>query len=156
MTSPRNDGPGRLVTVDVRRKPWFLALARRYVRRRFRREFDGFHVEGLERIRRLAAREPVIVASTHVAWWDALFAIQMDWLLGTETYCLMDADNLRRLPFFGWVGAVPLDRSSPKQALRDMKAAAREIVTCPSSRGCRITSRTLRANSGSSSRKSTP
>jgi 1-acyl-sn-glycerol-3-phosphate acyltransferase len=110
--------------VDVRRKPWFLALARRYVRRRFRREFDGFHVEGLERIRALVAREPVIVASTHVAWWDALFAIQMDWLLGTETYCLMDADNLKRLPFFGWVGAVPLDRSSPKRALKDMKAAA--------------------------------
>ena len=45
-------------------------------------------------------------------------------LLGGESFCLMDADNLRRLPFFGWVGAVPLDRSSPKRALVDMKAAA--------------------------------
>jgi len=34
--------------------------------------------------------------------------------------------------------------------------AAREIVTWPSSRGCRITSSTCLLNSGSSSRKRTP
>ena len=106
------------------RKSWFFALARRYVRYKFARGFDGVHVEGLQEARALMAREPVIVAATHVAWWDALFAIQMAALLGGESYCLMDAANLRRLPFFGWVGAVPLDRSSPKRALKDMKAAA--------------------------------
>ena len=35
-------------------------------------------------------------------------------------------------------------------------AAARAMFTLPSSRGCRSTSRTLRRNSGSSSRKRTP
>ncbi|OPY06194.1 MAG: hypothetical protein A4E67_01597 [Syntrophaceae bacterium PtaB.Bin038] len=42
---------------------------------------------------------------------------------------------------------------------RDGKVAVtteRVIVTCPSSRGCRRTSSTLRLNSGSSSRNSTP
>jgi 1-acyl-sn-glycerol-3-phosphate acyltransferase len=111
-------------TPDVRRKPWLFALAKRYVRRKFARAFDGIHVEGLEQARALVAREPLILAATHVAWWDALFAIEMASLLDGESYCLMDADNLKRLPFFGWVGAVPLDRSSPKRALIDMKAAA--------------------------------
>ena len=114
----------RRLAPDVRRKAWFFSLARRYVRRKFARSFDGIHVAGLEQARALVAREPLILAATHVAWWDALFAIAMADLLGGESYCLMDADNLRRLPFFGWVGAVPLDRSSPKRALRDMKAAA--------------------------------
>lgn len=109
---------------DVRRKAWFLALARRYVRRRFRMGFDGLHVEGLALVRALAEREPIIVAANHVAWWDALLAVQLDALMGAEGYCLMDADNLRRLPFFGWVGAVRLDRRSPRRAMADMKAAA--------------------------------
>lgn len=110
---------------NARRKPWFFAFARRYVRRRFAREFDGVHVEGLEQARAIVAREPIILAATHVAWWDALLAIQMATLLESESYCLMDADNLSRLPFFAWVGAVPLDRSSPKRALTDMKRAAK-------------------------------
>jgi len=115
--------PASLVVRD-RRKPWFWALARRYVRRKLARQLDGLHVEGLEQARALVAREPLIIAATHVAWWDALVTIAMADLLGGESYCLMDADNLRRLPFFGWVGAVPLDRRSPKQALRDLKGAA--------------------------------
>ena len=112
------------VSPVVRRKPWFLGLARRYVRRRLRSAFDGIHLEGLAAARATLEREPLIVASTHVAWWDALVAIEIDRLLGGETYALMDAENLRRMPFFGWVGAIPLDRRSPKQGLRDLSAAA--------------------------------
>jgi 1-acyl-sn-glycerol-3-phosphate acyltransferase len=33
----------------------------------------------------------------------------------------MDADNLRRLPFFGWIGAVSLDRGNSRNAYRDLK-----------------------------------
>lgn len=109
---------------DVRRKPAFVALARRYVQRRLAREFDGFFIEGLDRARELAAGEPLILAANHVAWWDALLAIQLDWLLGAESYCLMDAENLRRLPFFGWTGAVPLRRDVARAAHADLRAAA--------------------------------
>jgi 1-acyl-sn-glycerol-3-phosphate acyltransferase len=110
--------------VDVRRRPVFLALARRYVHRRVAREFDGLFVEGLSRARTLAAGEPLILAANHVAWWDALLAIEIDAALGTEGYCLMDAANLRRLPFFAWAGAVPLRRESVKAAHEDLRAAA--------------------------------
>jgi 1-acyl-sn-glycerol-3-phosphate acyltransferase len=110
---------------DVRRRPFFLQLARRYVHRRVAREFDGLFVEGLSRARMLAAGEPLILAANHVAWWDALIAIEIDAVLSTEGYCLMDAANLRKLPFFGWAGAVPLRRDSARAAHADIRAAAR-------------------------------
>jgi 1-acyl-sn-glycerol-3-phosphate acyltransferase len=110
--------------VTSARKPWFLELARRYVQRRLRAQFDGLYVEGLAATRAVTEREPIILALTHVAWWDALLAVQLDALLGTHSYCLMDAENLARHPFFAWLGAMPIDRSTRKRALADMQRAA--------------------------------
>ena len=109
------------------RRPWFLAMVRRYVRRTLARRMDGVHVAGLEQTRALAARGPLVLAPNHVAWWDPFLLVALDEALGTEGYALMDAANLRKLPFFGWLGAVPLDRSSPGAAgagLRDAAARA--------------------------------
>ena len=106
------------------RRAWFLGLARRYVRRRLRSAFDGVFVSGLEAARERAKRAPLIFAMNHVAWWDAFIVVAIDEALGTESYCLMDSANLAKLPFFGWIGAVPLTRSTPREALRELKAAA--------------------------------
>ena len=51
----------------------------------------------------------------------------------------------------GFMAATSMKRAGK---LSDM--AARAMVTVPSSSGCRITSKTLRGNSGNSSRNSTP
>ncbi|RJX18442.1 MAG: recombinase family protein [Desulforudis sp.] len=72
------------------------------------------------------------------------------------------AVNLHYLPFFlnddnratngqGFIAATSMKRAGKRRLV-----AAREMVTTPSSRGWRITSRTFLRNSGSSSRKSTP
>jgi 1-acyl-sn-glycerol-3-phosphate acyltransferase len=107
------------------RGPWFLRLARGYVRRGLGRDFDGIYARGLARARQLCAGNPVIVAANHVAWWDAFLAVLLDQELGTEGYCLMDAANLKRLPFFAWLGALSLDRSRPRQSLKDLQASVR-------------------------------
>lgn len=111
----------------TRRSRALLALARPYIRRRLRRAFDGVFVEGRDRVREIAAREPLLVAANHVCWWDALTILALDESLGIESHCLMDAENLARMPFFGWVGAVPLDRSSPRSSVRDLKSAMRVV-----------------------------
>lgn len=108
---------------SARRKPWVLALARWYGRRRIARAFDGLFVEGLVEARQRARHEPLILAMNHVAWWDPFVVVLLDEALGTESYCLMDAQNLSKLPFFGWIGAIPLRRESPRDALRDLKAS---------------------------------
>ncbi len=105
------------------RRPWFLRLARGYAHRRLADEFDGVRVRGLGRARVLCGGHPVIIAANHVAWWDAFLTVRLDQALGTEGFCLMDTDNLERLPFFAWLGAIPLDRSHPRKSLHDLQAS---------------------------------
>ncbi|MEM1030961.1 MAG: lysophospholipid acyltransferase family protein [Myxococcota bacterium] len=109
---------------EVRHRPWFQRVFRPYVRRKLGRTFDGVHVAGLDEIKKQIADRPLILAANHSSWWDALLLVAFDDILATESYCLMDAENLRRLPFFGWLGAVPLDRRAPRQAIKDLKASA--------------------------------
>lgn len=110
--------------IDTGRNPIFLAGFRRYVRWRIARTFDGLWVEGLDATRRLARRDPIIFATNHVAFWDPLVVVAIDEALGTEGYALMDAHNLGKLPFFRWVGAVPIDRSSSASSRRGFKLGA--------------------------------
>ena len=110
--------------LETKRSALFLALARRYGRRRLRRSFEAFLASDLDAVRRLASETPLVVAANHVAFWDPFLVVALDEALGTESYCLMDAHNLARLPFFGWIGAVALDRSSPRAALAHLHASA--------------------------------
>lgn len=112
-------------SVETQRRPWFLKLARRYVRRQLGSHFDGVFVRGLAEIKAFCATNPVIVAANHTCWWDAFLVVLLDEALGSESYCLMDRENLDRLPFFGWIGALALDRENPKKCLRDLRASAR-------------------------------
>lgn len=112
------------MSARTRRKPLFVALARRYVKRSLSRNFDGLYLEGLERVRLFLQTEPLIIAAMHVAYWDALVTVRVEGQLAAESHCLMDAENLGRYPFFGWLGAIPLQRASIKRALVDMRAAA--------------------------------
>lgn len=106
------------------RTPWFLRLARRYVRRRLARSLDGLHAAGVERARVEARERPLILAANHVGWWDSFLVVALDDALGTEGYALMDAANLAGLPFFARLGAIPLDRGSAARSRRGLRAAA--------------------------------
>ena len=106
------------------RHPAFLRVARRYTRRRISRHLDGLWVSGLDEARAALAGRPLIFAANHVAWWDALLLLPLDEALGGLGWAVMDARNLRRLPFLGWVGALPLDRSSPERSRGCLQACA--------------------------------
>lgn len=112
------------MTPPVARRGWFVRLARAYARRRIRVALDGLHVAGLTEARALAAAQPILLAANHVAWWDPLLLLPLDGALGTEGYALMDAANLARLPFFGWLGAIPLERERSAGSRRGLQQAA--------------------------------
>lgn len=110
------------MTLGGRRSPRFVRLGRRYVRRTLARSLDGVHVAGLDAARRAAREHPVILAANHVAWWDSFLVIAIDEALGTEGYALMDRASVERMPYFAWMGALPLDRAAPRPALRQAAA----------------------------------
>ena len=101
-----------------------LPLFRPLVRARLRSGLDGVAVWGLDDARALLATSPVIFAANHVSWWDGLLLFALDEALGAASHVLMDEQNLARLPFFLWTGALPLDRTSPRRAYHGLVRAA--------------------------------
>ena len=106
------------------RRPAFLRLARRYTRHRVARSLDGLWVSGLDPARAALADRPLIFAPNHVAWWDTLLLVMLDQALGGLSWAAMDARNLQKVPLLGWIGALPLDRSSPDRAKECLHACA--------------------------------
>lgn len=125
MTEPgaESDLEARMRAGDTRRPP-FLAAARRYARRRVGWSLDGLWVAGLDDARAALAERPLLVAANHVAWWDTLLLVLLDEALGGVGWAVMDAANLRSLPFLGWLGALPLDRGSPERSRQCLEASA--------------------------------
>lgn len=115
---------GLLAEAGDTRRPAFLAVARRYSRNRVGRSLDGLWVAGLREARDALAERPLIFAANHVAWWDTLLLLVLDEALGGVGWAVMDAGNLRTLPFLGWVGALPLDRSTPERSRHCLEASA--------------------------------
>jgi 1-acyl-sn-glycerol-3-phosphate acyltransferase len=103
-------------------------------------ELDGVFVRGLEEAIECNRAEPLVLAATHVSFWDPLLLVAIEErfeqaLTGPSRasvgYALMHRANLEKLPFFGLVGAIPLGRGTHARAdLED----ARALVTGPSER----------------------
>jgi 1-acyl-sn-glycerol-3-phosphate acyltransferase len=112
------------------KRPWFQHFARSYVRFKLSRNFADIRFHAGDCIRQELAKGPIILTSNHVAWWDPLLLVQLDTFLGSDGYCLMDKKSLAELPFFRWVGALPIDRTSPAKAYRDIERA-RAVLSGP-------------------------
>jgi hypothetical protein len=106
------------------RRPGFLDYARRYARHRIAHGLDGLWVSGLPESRAALADRPLLFTANHVAWWDPLLLLVLDEALDGVGWAVMDAANLRKLPFLGWVGALPLDRSSHEHSRKCLQACA--------------------------------
>src|SRR5690606_29163115 len=106
------------------KRRWLQRIIQAYVRSRLRKNFADVRICGESTIKQELERGPVVLACNHVAWWDPLLLVQLDAFLGSDGYCLMDQESLRQLPFFRWVGALPIDRTSPTRAYRDIQMAS--------------------------------
>jgi 1-acyl-sn-glycerol-3-phosphate acyltransferase len=106
------------------KRPWALALARRYARRAARNRFDGVFVDGLDDVIAQCRKGAVIFAANHVCWWDAFALVLVDEVGGTDGRVLMDEANLARLPFFGAIGALPVSTTGGARVRRQLADAA--------------------------------
>lgn len=112
--------------IPARKSPLFARWFAGDAERRLRRAFGSLRVRGLERMRALAAEGPVLVVSNHTAWWDPLVVLVLTTrVLRVDAFAMMDAKNLRRLPFFGLVGAFGVDLDEPADGARVIRYAAK-------------------------------
>lgn len=112
--------------IPAKRSDWFNAWFSGHARSRIHATFQEVRAFGLAEARALAAEAPLLILSNHTSWWDPLVAIHASThLLGTEGHAMMDAKNLRRLPFFALVGAFGVDLDKPSDGAAAMRYAAR-------------------------------
>lgn len=120
--SDRNPRP----MIPARKHRWFTRWFTGQARARLRRTFSAVRVRGLDALRELTAREPLVIVSNHTAWWDPLLVLYVvEDLLANDTYAMMNAKNLQRLPFFALVGAFGVDAANPADGASAMRYAAR-------------------------------
>ena len=112
--------------IPARKGRWFTMWFAGQARSRLRRTFGGVHIAGTAAARAAVVAGPVVVVSNHTAWWDPLLALYVSThVLGSDAYAMMDAGNLRRLPFFGRVGAFGVDLARPEDGAAAIRYAAR-------------------------------
>lgn len=101
---------------------WFSGHARA----RLRAGFSAVRAEGLDHLRAALAAGPALVVSNHTSWWDPLVVLYLtERVLRCDGHAMMDAHNLRRLPFFAMVGAFGVDPANPADGACAMRYAAR-------------------------------
>ncbi len=112
--------------IPARKHPWFNRWFAGQARGRLRGRFDRVRVAGAEHLRAASAEGPVLLVSNHCAWWDPLVVLFLEtFVFGGVWYAMMDATNLRRLPFFGLIGAFGVDLDAPSDGAAAMKYSAR-------------------------------
>jgi 1-acyl-sn-glycerol-3-phosphate acyltransferase len=71
----------------------------------------------------LPAKQGVLVGYPHTSNWDFVTMMPVKWAVGLPVQ-FFAKDSLFRIPLFGrwirWLGAVPIDRSSPKGVVGEM------------------------------------
>jgi len=66
---------------------------------------------------------PTLVVANHTNWWDGFLSHQISRAMGRHFRILMEARNLSRYRIFLRIGALPLERRSRSQAMRDLAVA---------------------------------
>jgi len=112
--------------IPARKHRLFNAWFASHARGRIRATFGRTRVFGLARAREIVREAPVLVVSNHTSWWDPLVILHASQhLFDADGHALMDAKNLRKLPFFALVGAFGVDLDKPADGAAAIKYAAR-------------------------------
>lgn len=66
---------------------------------------------------------PTLVVANHTNWWDGFLSHQVGRAMGRHFRILMERRNLERYRAFLQIGALPMERRSRTQAMRDLAVA---------------------------------
>jgi 1-acyl-sn-glycerol-3-phosphate acyltransferase len=117
--------------IPARKSPAFARWFTKQSVKRIRKMFSRVYVRGADRLREAAAAGPVSAVSNHTSWWDPLFAIYVaNELCRLDSYAMMDAKNLKRMPFLGRVGGFGFYPDDPADRRRVLRYAA-ELLDNP-------------------------
>ncbi len=110
----------------ARKNALFNFVLRRALSWTLRRRFHNIYVAGRQHLRDLAPNGPVVGCVNHSNWWDGFVLYVLSHrLLPHDIYLAMEEKNLRRYPFFTWMGVFGLDLTAPAGAMPGLRYAIR-------------------------------
>lgn len=115
--------------IPADRSRFFSAWLARDAESRVNGAFGRVLVRGVSTAAKALAESPLLVVSNHTSYWDPLVAQLIGVrVLHAEAYALMDAANLRKLPFFRKVGAFGVDLGDPHDGARAIRYAVKRLT----------------------------
>lgn len=108
--------------------PMALAAFESVFRPWMRRHIHAVRIAGLPGA--LPPQQPLLLVANHCSWWDAFALREAQRVLrpGAPVHTVMLRSELRRFPFFRWLGAVGIEPGSPgsvAHAVRGLQARLR-------------------------------
>jgi len=92
--------------------------------------FAAHHVRGMENIKQLNPNIPVVFYANHSNWWDGLLCFYFTYkIFRIDTMLMMDILQLRKHPFFKWIGAFSVDRENKRKALESIRYCISELAS---------------------------
>ncbi len=107
--------------LDAINSPSFRFCFLHYIRFLLRRNFHSVNISGeLEAVRQLrqGGGRSVIFYSNHQTWWDGFLEVPLLDILPHEIRLVMDERNLRRYPYFRFLGVVGVDPDCRRDGAR--------------------------------------
>lgn len=105
----------------ARPSPLFLRVFRLYARWLFHRRFSRVWIGGGYRP---APGARTVYYLNHHSWWDGLIPLILnEYLFEQRGRALMEDVQMRRYPFFRWLGTFPVNRSEKRSAIRTLRFA---------------------------------
>lgn len=120
--------------IAARKNAAFNLVLRRVLARALRRRFHAVWLAGREHLEALDPMRPVVGCVNHSNWWDGfvLYVLSDRVLPRRDIFLAMEEKNLRRYPFFRWMGCFGVDLDGgPRAALPGARYAVRLLAGDP-------------------------
>jgi 1-acyl-sn-glycerol-3-phosphate acyltransferase len=98
---------------------------RLYHQRLLKKHFYKIHLRGIKNLSLINGNLSCIFYANHSNWWDGFIAYFLTHrILKEDDYLMMDIEQMRKYPFFKYIGVFSVDRSNPSSALQSIEYAA--------------------------------
>jgi 1-acyl-sn-glycerol-3-phosphate acyltransferase len=112
--------------IPARKSARFVRWFTKQTEKRIQKMFSKVYIRGEEGLSAIVAKHPVLAVSNHTSWWDPMFSIYLGHgRLKADAFAMMDAKNLRKLPFLGRIGGFGFDLDDPADRRLVLSYAAR-------------------------------
>ena len=111
--------------IAANKRPYFIKIFKWYVWLLFRRRFSNVYIK---KDYNPTTEHKTIYFANHNSWWDGLIPLLLnEFVLHQNARAIMEDKQMRRFPFFKWVGAFSINLEDAKSAVYTLRYALQSM-----------------------------